>query len=204
MRALIAYNLDPRRPQDILERVKAALTRKAASKETRPKSKDEALRCKEIIELFQRSENALGLRPLALSKPPRFDAIDIAGLKLSIQPDFLVSGGPGRTGAGILRVAKGPDPAAAKRDKTKQERGDHRREMARYMVAMVQLLLEAHEADYGAVDRSLCFVADLRIPETIGPAPDHTARLAAIRAACDQIAKLWPTVEPKPSLFKKP
>jgi hypothetical protein len=206
MRALRAYNHDPRRSQDTLLRVKDALTIKSETADIRPKAKDEALRCIEIIETFERNENALGLRSMALSKPPTFEAIEIEGVMVSIRPDFLVGGGGGRNrvGAGILRVAKAPDPAGGKRPETRQRRGEIRREIARYMVAMQQLLLDAQKGTLGTVDRELCFVADVRLGERIGAAPDHAVRLRDIRAACVQIKKLWPTVAAKPALFKKP
>jgi hypothetical protein len=203
VRALRAYHWDPRRPQDVLDRVKTALTSKAASVDIRPKNRDEALRCIEIIDLYQRRENALGLRKMALSEPPhRFDQLAVEGVSLSIQPDFLVDGASGRVGAGIVRVAKAPDLEGCK-EETRVRRGDHRREMARYLVAMLQMLLEAQGGKYGTPDRNLCFVADLRLGETIGPASDHTARLRTIRAACNQIATLWPTIEPRQSVLRK-
>jgi hypothetical protein len=203
MRALRAYNCDPRRDSSILDRVKKALTEKAARPDIRPKSRDEALRCIEAIVLFERHENALGLRRMALSEAPRFDPIDIEGVTVSIQPDFLVDGGSRRVGAGILRVAKAPDPDGCKLDETRRRRGDHRREMARYMVAMLQMLLEGQEGRIGIPERDLCFVADIRLGERIGPASDHTTRLRAIRAACRQIASLWPTITPRRSILKK-
>lgn len=203
MRALRAYNRDPKRPQDALDRVKKVLNDKAASLDIKPKSRDEALRCVEIITLFEHNENTLGLRPMALSEPPRFDEIEIEGVSLSVQPDFLVDGGDRRVGAGILRVAKAPDPDACKLEETRRRRGDHRREMARYMVAMLQILLEAQKGAHGIPDRGLCWVADVRLGERIGPAPDHTVRLRAIRSACAQIEKLWPTIRPRPSVLKK-
>ena len=206
MRALRAYNHDPRRSQDTLLRVKDTLTIKSEMAGITPKQRDEALRCIEIIDLFERNENALGLRSMALSKPPNFEAIEIEGVMVSIRPDFLVGGGGGRNrvGAGILRVAKAPDPAGGKRPETRMRRGEIRREMARYMVAMQQLLLEAQKGALGTADRDLCFVADVRLGERIGPAPDHAVRLRDIRGACVQIRKLWPSVVAKPSLFKKP
>jgi hypothetical protein len=203
MRALRAYNWDPRRDTAILDRVKKALTVKATAIDVKPKTRDEALRCVEAINLFERHENALGMRPMALSEPPRFEAIDIEGVAVSIYPDFLVSGGSPRVGAGILRVAKAPDPEGCKLDETRRRRGDHRREMARYMVALLQLLLEAQDGKLGTPDRELCFVADIRLGERIGPAPDHAVRLRAIRGACRQIAKLWPTITPRSSILKK-
>jgi hypothetical protein len=203
MRALRAYNCDPRRSQDILDRVKDALTAKAGLVDTKPKTRDEALRCKEAIELFGRHENALGMRPMALRGAPRFAEIAIEGVAVSIQPDCLVDGPNGRIGAGIIRVAKAPDPNGCKLDETRRRRGDHRREMGRYMVALLQMLLEAQCGSNGVPDRELCFIADIRLAERIGPAPDHTARLRAIRAARNQIARLWPSIQPRPPILKK-
>jgi hypothetical protein len=198
--------VDPRRSPEILIRVKEALTLKAAEKGIKPKAREDALRCIEIIELFEQRENALGMRRMALSTPLNFDAIDIEGVTVSIRPDFLVGGGRQgqRVGAGILRVAKAPDPEACKLQATKERRGEHRREMARYLVALMQILLEAQDnTTVGAVDRDLCFVADLRLSEQIGPATDHTARLRAIRAACRQVRELWPNIQAKPALYAK-
>jgi hypothetical protein len=203
LRALRAYNCDPRRNQSSLDMVKMALTTRASDLSIRPKARDEARRCVESIELFERHENALGIRSMALREPPHFDAIDIGGVTLSIRPDFLIDGGSGRIGAGLIRVAKAPDPASCKLDETRRRRGDHRREMARYMVAMLQLLLEDQGAGLGRVERDLCFVADVRIGERVGPAPDHANRLRAIRGACRQIATLWPSIEPKQSVLAR-
>jgi hypothetical protein len=168
-----------------------------------PKSRDEALRCIEAINLFQRHENALGMRSMALSEAHRFGPVDIEGVSVSIHPDFLVSGGRTRIGAAILRVAKAPDPDGCKLDETKRRRGEHRREMARYMVALLQMWLEAHDGSIGIPDRDLCFVADVRLGERIGPAPDHAIRLRDIKGACRQISKLWPTITPRPAILKK-
>jgi hypothetical protein len=204
MRALRTYNNDLRRSLDTLLRVKDALTIKSRTVGIRPKAKDEALRCLELIDMFERNENALGLRSMALSAPPKFEAINIEGVMVSIRPDFIVGGG-GRNlvGAGSLRVAKAPDPAAGKRPETRAKRGEIRREMARYMVAMQQILLDAQGGSLGIPSQDLCFVADVRLGERIGPAPDHAVRLRDIRAACKQIASLWESITPKPALFKK-
>ena len=44
-RALRAYNCDPRRDHSALNRVKIALTDKASTPDTKPKTRDEAIRC---------------------------------------------------------------------------------------------------------------------------------------------------------------
>ena len=202
MRALRAYNEDPKRNKDTLLRVKAALTMKAAGIGIKPKSRDEALRCVEIIDMFEMAENALGMRAMALSHPPRFDSIYIEGVMVSIHPDLMVSGGGDRVGAAMFRVAKAPDPEACKTDEAKDRRGNTRRELGRYMIALMQFLLDAQDGKVGIPDRNLCFVADVRLGERIVAAADHSARMGDIRAACQQIAKLWDGIEPKPALFK--
>jgi hypothetical protein len=144
-----------------LRPIKAALTIKSETAGITPKQRDEALRCIEIIDIFERNENVLGLRSMALSKPPTFDAIEIEGVIVSIRPDFIVGGGGGqnRVGAGILRVAKAPDPAGGKRPETRLKRGEIRREMARYLVAMQQLLLDAQNGALGIPDGNFASLA---------------------------------------------
>ncbi|WP_234686118.1 hypothetical protein, partial [Bradyrhizobium monzae] len=205
MRALREYNADPRRSPEILIRVKEELTIKAAEPGIKPKAREDALRCIEIVQLFEQRENALGMRRMSLAAAPNFEVVDIEGVTVSIRPDFLVGGGKHgqRVGAGMLRVAKAPDPEACKLQATKERRGEHRREMARYLVALMQILLEAQDNSIGIVDRDSCFVADLRLAEQIGPAPDHTARLRAIRAACRQVKELWPNIQAKAALYQK-
>lgn len=206
MRGLRAYNRDIGRSQQILDDAKRALSVKTNSPTARPSARDEARRCIEAIELFERAENAFAMRQLSLIEAPRFSEIDVSGVALSVQPDLLIHGGGSgsrqRVGAMSFRLAKAPDPLGCKLDETRKSRGDHRREMARYMVAMLDMLLEAQAVEqFGKPDRSLCFVADIRLGERIGAAPDHAARLRAIRAACDQIARLWSTVRPRPSIL---
>jgi hypothetical protein len=203
MRALRAYNVDVRRDKSALDMVKAALTRKSLDVNERPKSRDEAKRCCEAIDLFERNENALGMRKLPLATPPRFEALLVEGVSLSVRPDFIVHGAGDRVGAGILRVAKAPDPDACKLEDTRKRRGEHRREMARYMLAMLQLLLEDQSEVLGLPDRDLCFVADVRLGERIVPATDHSVRVRRIRGACRQIASLWTSIEPRPSILRR-
>lgn len=203
-RALREYNTDPHRNRETLRRVKDTLTIQSFESEGKW-AKAEALRCREAIELFELAENSLGMRGMPLKEAPRFEKLMINGVALSIQPEYLVKPeGPraARIGAGILRLSKSPDPADCKLDATKLDREEHRRELGRYIVAMMQMLLEGRP-DLGVVDRDLLFVADLRLKERIGPASDHAARLKSIRAGCDQIRRLWGTLEPKASIRKK-
>jgi hypothetical protein len=186
--------------------VKETLMAKANRIELKPKVREEALRCIEAIELFERAENAFGLRQLPLSEPPRFKAMDINGVALSVQPDFLirtVERRP-RLGAVMLRLAKTPDPQACRLEETQRRRGEHRREMARYLNVMMEMVLEDQAPGQGAIDRDLIFVADIRLGERIETAGDHVARRRAVRSACGHIARLWGTVTPRASILRRP
>lgn len=143
------------------------------------------------------------MRGMPLSEPPRLDPLLIEGVALSIRPHVLMGADGGRIGAGIVRVAKSPDPDSCKLEHTRQRRGDERREMNRYTVAMLHLLMEAQSGALGTPDRSLCFVADVRLGERTNAAADHTARIRALRGACSQIAKLWPLIEPRNSILNR-
>lgn len=198
------YNADPRRPVATLSMVKDALTRKSLDPDVSPKGQARAEREIELIDLYLLRENSLGLRGLPLTKAPRFDSVTVEGVEVSIQPDWLVEPPDGRVGAAMLRVTKAPDPDAVRLQAKKEERGEHRREMARYMVAMQELLLVRQEPYRGRVDRNMIFVSDVRLGELIGAGPDHTARLGDITSACRQIASQWDSVQPRPSIFKKP
>lgn len=205
MRALKAYNTNRLRPNGDLDVVKKALAAKAGAPDTRPYARDEALRNVEAIALFQTTENALGMRGLPLLEARRFEPMSIEGVAVSVQPDFLISpvGGENRIGALMLRLQKAPDPSACRREATKERRGEHRREMGRYMIAMMQLLLEQQAADLGAFDRDICFVADVRLGERISAGTDHSARLRSIQSACKQIATLWDSIIPRESIRRK-
>lgn len=203
IRGLKAYNSDPRRDIATLEQVKADLEAKAAHAETKPSRKEEARRCIEAINLFQRHENAFGMRGMPLLEPPRLAPLVVEGVMLSIRPHFLVKAADGRIGAGMIRVAKTPDPEDCKLDVTRERRGEERREMSRYTVAMLQLLLEAQNGELGIPNRDLCFVADIRLGERIDAAADHAVRLRAVRGACSQIARQWPLITPRNSILAR-
>lgn len=202
-RAFRAYNTDPLRPISTLHKVKNSLLTKSVDPKLTAKQQDRHLRDTELIDLFLLREQALGLRNLPLSKMPKLDSIDIEGVALSIQPDFLIETPNGKIGSLILRVTKAPDPDACKRTATKEERGEHRRELARYLIAMQEMALSAQPQWNGKVDRSLIFVSDVRLGEQIVTAKDHAARLREISAAARQVKRQWNSIPPNPRLFAK-
>jgi hypothetical protein len=208
MRALRSYNADPRRDQGRLEAVKRVLTLKAENTTLKPKAREEARRCIETIQLFERGENAFGLRSWPLSEPGRFAEVYIEKVAVSIQPDLLIEPTPRpgeerRVGGVILRPQKAPDPTTCKTDETRVRKGEQRREIDRYLVSLIYILLETHP-ELGRADRDLCFVSDLRLGERINFPSDHLARVRAVHAACRHIAQLWDGIQPRKSVLKKP
>ncbi len=208
MRAIRSYNADLRRPQSTLDEVKESLTKKSGDPSVTPKAQEEALRCIETIELFEKAENAFGLRTLPLEEAPRFPLLKVEGVLLSVQPDLIVrppaKDGKQKFGCVIFRPQKAPDPESVRLEETKRRYGDHRREMGRYMLAILELAMKAHGKTLGTFNRELAFVADIRMGERIGfSTKDNAARVRAIKAACKQISQLWSGIEPRRSVLSK-
>ncbi len=202
MRAIKEYNSDHLRRQSILDSAKEELNVKSTDLSITPKQREECLRCIETINLFETGENAFGLRALPLETAPRFPPLIIHNVTLSIQPDLLVrsatSKGVQKVGAVFFRPQKTPDPVSCKTEETKTKRVDHRRELARYVLTMSQMLLETKKDLFGTFNREHSFVADIRLGERVPfSTTDHAARVRRIEAACRQISSLWDDITPK-------
>lgn len=203
-----SYCADPSRPRHVLSEARASLIVKSSDQSIRPKAREESLRCAETIELFENAENAFGLRGLRLTQCDRFPLLDINGVAVSVQPDLLIHPGGGKDGLAVgvvmFRPQKAPDPEACRLEETRRQRGEHRREMGRYMLALAQMVIEKYASDLGQFDRELSFVGDIRMKERISfSTSDHAARVRSIKAACRQISALWDGIEPRKSVLAK-
>jgi len=203
-----AYCADPRRPISILEAAIQVLQGKSQDDSITPKGREESLRCIETIKLFMNAENGLGIRSLRLEECDRMPMMQIEGVEISVQPDLFVQSGSTkqreRCGLIFFRPQKAPDPAASRLEETKRAKGDHRREMARYILALGQTMAEATFSEGRIFDRDSSFVADIRIGERIAfSSQDHASRMRAVQAACRQISKLWSMIEPRRAIMMK-
>lgn len=207
MNAIRSYCSDSHRSRGTLNNVKADLNVRAADLSIRPKAREEALRCLETIELFELAENAFGLGHLRLELANKFALLDINGLSLSVQPDLIVRsmrGDEARAGGILFRPQKAPDPDACRLEETKRARGEHRREMGRYLLVMLQMAFEQRGEHLGPFHRDSSFVADIRMRERIPfPSEDYSARVRAIMAAGKQITRQWGGIEPRNSVLAK-
>lgn len=202
--ALKAYNTDPNRKDSILDASRANLAVKAKDPALTPKQKDEALRCIDIIDLFERRENTLGIAGMSLKKMPKVRSVKIKDVRVSIKPDYFVDimgpRGGRKTGVGIIRVAKSPNPEDCVKEITRKNREEHRRELAYYLITLFEIMCKANPDAFENYNRSACFVADVRLGETLRAQSDFHTRLKAVEAACGHISRLWDTVEPKPAI----
>ncbi|MBE2993244.1 hypothetical protein IFR23_14660 [Sphingomonas sp. CFBP 13603] len=205
MNAIRAYCGDPLRPNSVINAAKESLTGKSHDGALRPKAREEALRCLETLSLFEGARNALGLNGLSLCTTDRYQPLIIEGVRVSIQPDLLIrpqDSDGGKLGVVMFRPQKAPDPEACRLEETRRQRGEHRREMGRYMLAMAHLLVDDQPG--WSFDRVQSIVADIRLQERISfSSSDHSARVRAIKAACRQIGKLWNDIEPRQSVLAK-
>jgi hypothetical protein len=199
-----SYCSDPARPKATLSSAKAFLLAKAGDQSIRPKAREESLRCAETIDLFELSENSFGLGRLKLSVAERFPMLEVAGVTVSVQPDLIVGPSNGKVGVVMFRPQKAPDPESCRLEETKRQRGEHRREMGRYMLALAHMLIDEHGVELGKFDREASFVGDIRMKERIEfSSSDHAARVRSIKAACRQISALWDGIEPRSSVLAK-
>lgn len=202
--AIRAYLTDDRRRTTILEAAKSALLSKADDPALSRHSQDEALRCHEAIEEFESKSNALGVNSMPLRRVPKLSKLSIGDVTLSVQPHFIVDvvgpRGGRKTGAGLIRVAKSPNPDDCKKEFTRKGREGHRRDLAAYLIAVFELAAKANPELFPKYDRAISFVADVKLGETIRAPQDLSERIRAVEGACDKIARLWPTVMPKPAI----
>lgn len=202
-----AYCSNPSRPKATLAHAKVSLLAKAGDLSIRPKAREESLRCVESIERFEMAENAFGLGALRLAEAERFPMLMESKVAISVQPDLIIQPGgknEGKVGVILFRPHKAPDPESCRLEETKRQRGEHRREMARYMLTLAQMMFDEHGQHLGRFCRELSFVADIRAGERVGfPTSDHAARVRAVKAACRQISALWSGIEPRKSVLAK-
>jgi hypothetical protein len=205
--AIREYSSDPRRSKSILEAAKEALRLRSINNSITPHQQEESRRCIETIGLFEIAENIFGVRGLNIQRSQKFAPVAVEGVLVSAQPDLLIrtkAKEADRVGVVMFRPQKAPDPAACRLETTKRERGDHRREMGRYMLAIADMTFERSGAALGRMDRDTSVVADIRMGERIAfSTDDHAARVRAIKAACRQIKTLWDSIQPKKSSLAK-
>lgn len=201
MRALCS---DPARDWSKFEAGRSALVEKSVGDTFTPSQRDEAARCVETLDLFRSyARNTFGLAGLPLKMAPTFDTMHINGLPVSVSPDMIMgtSFPPDegkKVGLLFIRPQKRPDPGDCKTESKRQERSAYRREVLAYMLVLGDMMLRANGVSDASIDRKKFRGWDLRLGEEVLFPSDRVSRERRIEAACGQIARLWPTINPKP------
>lgn len=204
LRVIRSYCVDIHRDSSKFEAARDALRIKSKSSGFTPSQRDEAARCVETLDLFENARNALGVGAMPFLEPPEFDKLTINGLPVSVFPDMIIGRSMppdegDKVGLVFIRAQKRPDPSDCKTDAKRDERSDYRREVLSYMLVLGDLALRAHGLADHQIDRKRIVGWDLRLGEAVQFPSDRITRQKRIEAACGQVARLWETIDPKPS-----
>ena len=205
LRAIESFCADVRRPRSVLETTRKALETKEKSETFTPAQREEATRCKELLDTFSLRSNGLSVAGLPLMKPDDLLPMKINGLDVSVWPSLFVGTTyPPREGEKVgmvfIRPQKRPDPSDCKTESTKVARQEYRREVLRYMLVIGWMAFRAAGIPENRIDTKRLLGWDLRLDG--GPITfpsDRVSRVKRIEAACGQIARLWDTISTKPS-----
>lgn len=152
-----------------------------------PLVRDDAQRCIDVIEVFQRASNVLDVwgpeyREPRQPSPP----LNINGVEISVAPDALViDNRRERVGQAFIRCTIG----------TAGEAAENRRAEANVNLATIaHMHTRQYLEDLGQPHPQTSLVIDVS-RENVFRAPANSARrIANIEAACAMIAAIWPTV----------
>ena len=155
----------------------------------RPLIRDDARRSIEVIEIFQRSVNALDLANVRFeAAPARTENIEINGVEVSVSSDATVlssSRAGDRVGQLFIRCAIGIEGDAA----------DNRRADANQHLATVAHLHSVATLGHRGTPHSpTSLVIDVPRERVVRGPVSTTLRVRNIEAACSMIAAVWPGI----------
>lgn len=155
-----------------------------------PLIRDDAARCLEVIETFQRTVNGLELGGitflLGLNPSP---SLMISGVEVTVWPDAVSSvdarGGETRIGEAFIRctIGAGGDPAE-----------NRRAEANGHLATLAHMHAAQFLAGRGTPHSPTSMVIDVSRETVVRGPVNTTRRVANIQAACGMIAAFWPTV----------
>ena len=145
----------------------------------RPLVRDDARRCIEVIQTFQRTVNGLnlwaGVRYEAA--PQRPQTLPISGVEISVFPDAISYRGGERVGEVFVRCTIGGTNDSA--ENRRQEANSH-------LAVIAHMHAVAHMGHRGTPHSPTSMTID--VP------PSTTMRVRQLETACAMIAAIWPTV----------
>lgn len=154
-----------------------------------PLVRDDAQRCIDVLDLFQRSANQLDLWQSEYLEPRLpSPSLNINGVEISVAPDAIVRDqrrAPQRVGQAFIRCTIGGAGDAAE---------NRRAEANTNLATIAHMHAQQYLGDLGQPHPQASLVVDVS-REAIFRAPANSARrISNIEAACAMIAAIWPTI----------
>ncbi|MFU7529305.1 hypothetical protein [Qipengyuania sp. ASV99] len=164
-----------------------ALEERRDNNDNGPLVRDDAQRCIDVVEQFQRTANALDIWDAEYHEPHQpSPPLNINGVEISVFPDILVlDNRRQRVGQAFIRCTIGTSGDAA----------ENRRQEANVQLATIaHMHTLQYLTDLGQPHPQTSLVLDVS-RELIFRSPANSARrIANIEAACTMIAAIWPSV----------
>jgi hypothetical protein len=153
----------------------------------RPLVRDDARRCIEVIETFQRSVNALGLWGGVRyeASPQRSQSITVSGVEISVHPDATAYRGGDRVGEVFIRCTIGG---------TNDNAENRRQEANSHLAVIAHMHAVEYMAHRGTPHSPTSMTIDVPRQRVVYGPPSTTMRVRQVETACAMIAAIWPTV----------
>lgn len=152
-----------------------------------PLIRDDAQRCIDVIEKFQRTSNVLDIWGVEYREPRLpSTSLNINGVEVSVVPDALVlDNRRDRVGQAFIRCTIGSTGDAA----------ENRRQEANVQLATIaHMHTTQYLSDLGQAHPQTSLVIDVSREQVFRAPANSARRIANIEAACAMIAAIWPTV----------
>jgi len=153
----------------------------------RPLVRDDARRCIEVIETFQRTVNALNLwAGVRYEAPPQRPApLTISGVEVSVFPDATAYRGGDRMGEVFIRCTIGGNNDSAE---------NRRLEANGHLAVIAHMHAVAHPSGRGVAHSPTSMTIDVPRARVVHGPASTTMRVRQIETACAMVAAIWPTV----------
>ncbi|WP_172267234.1 hypothetical protein [Caulobacter sp. RHG1] len=153
----------------------------------RPLVRDDARRCIEVINTFQRSVNALGLWGGLRyeAAPQRPASMMVSGVEISVYPDAIAHRGGDRVGQAFIRCTIGGSNDSA--ENRRQEANSH-------LAVISHMHAVAHLGHRGTPHAPTSMTIDVPRQRVVYGPSSTTMRVRQVETACAMIAAIWPTI----------
>ena len=171
----------------IVTRTTTALEERRDNGSNGPLVRDDAQRCIDVIESFQRGSNALDVWGPEYREPRQpSPSLNINGVEISVVPDALVlDNRRERVGQAFIRCTIGNTGEAAE---------NRRAEANVNLATLAHMHTDQYLADLGQPHPQTSLVIDVSRQNVFRAPANSARRIANIEAACSMIAAIWPTV----------